>query len=339
MDPSALAAVLRDPAWICHRYDPGHDAFHFRRVPRERHRQVAFLIDGELGPEPKPLVVRRSDLPPVNHAPHFIFHSAFCGSTMLVRALDREGSAMGLSEPVVLNDLVGWRRRGARPEQHGPVMADALRLLGRPWDQDGRVVVKPSNVFNGLGGGALGLSPHSKAILLTAPLPVFLASVARKGLDGRLWVRELLEGLLQDGLVDLGFEPRDYLRQTDLQVTAVAWLAQHAWFARLIARFGPGRTASLDSETLTARPAEAVAAAARFLGLPAGRTEAYAGHPAIARNSKDGSAFSAEERARLREAAVAAHRDELAKVEAWAEAVADNAGVAMTLPGALAVGD
>lgn len=329
MAASHPSQLLQDASWICHRYDAEQDCFHFRRVPRERHAGLAFLIDAELGTEPQPLVIRRADLPPSGPAPHFIFHSAFCGSTMLVRALDLAGSAMGLSEPVVLNDLAGWRRRGARAEQHAPVMAAALGLLGRPWGAGERVVVKPSNVFNGLAGGALALARDSKAIFLHAPLRVFLGSIARKGLDGRLWVRELLEGLLADGMVDLGFEARDYLRMTDLQAAAVGWLAQYAWFARLQQRIGSGRLAFLDSETLTGRPAESVAAVAAFLGLSASEPAFYRTHPAIGRNSKDGSAFTAADRVRLHAEGLAAHQDEITKVAAWAEAVAANAGVAL----------
>src|SRR3546814_5052793 len=64
----------------------------------------------------------------------------------------------------------------------------------------------------------MALRPDTKALLLHAPLPEFLLSVARKGLWCRLWARELLEGLIRENLVDLGFETRDYFRLSDLQV-------------------------------------------------------------------------------------------------------------------------
>ena len=331
--------VVSDPRWLCHRYDSVNDAFRFRRVDRDRHRAVPFLADSDLGEDPAPAIVARADaaaLAPSAAPLHFIFHSAFCASTMLARALDVEGSAMGMSEPVLLNDLVGWRRRGATPAQLGAVMADSLRLLARPWSDGEAVVIKPSNVFNGLASGALGLSPASKAIILTAPLPAFLASVARKGLHCRLWVRELLEYLLQDGLVDLGFAPNDYFRQTDLQVAAVGWLAQQAMFVRMLDRFGPARLATLDSERLTTHPAATVAAVARFLGLALSDPADYADHPALLRDSKFGGDFTPGQRQADRAAAEQAHGDEIAKVMAWAEAVAASANVPLTLPHALA---
>ena len=81
----------------------------------------------------------------------------------------------------------------------------------------------------------MALRPEARAIFLYAPLESFLISVARKGLGCRLWARELLEGQLRDGYVDLGFSSGDYFRQTDLQVAAVGWLAQHMAFRRLAA--------------------------------------------------------------------------------------------------------
>jgi hypothetical protein len=43
---------------------------------------------------------------------HFVFHTAFCCSTLLARALDVPGSSMGLKEPSVLVDFASvWLQR------------------------------------------------------------------------------------------------------------------------------------------------------------------------------------------------------------------------------------
>jgi hypothetical protein len=193
------ADIVADPEWLAHRYDEKADAFHYRHVTRSRHAEVGFATDDYLGKETKPVVIPREEAARMlgDEAPiHFIFHSAYCASTMLVRALDVPGSAMGLSEPVILNDMVGWRSRGANVQVQARVMDDALGQLSRPWAPGEAVIVKPSNVFNGLALGALGLRPNAKALLLHAPLEAFLLSIARKGMWCRLWARELLELLL-----------------------------------------------------------------------------------------------------------------------------------------------
>ncbi|MDQ3080359.1 MAG: hypothetical protein M3R03_10235 [Pseudomonadota bacterium] len=335
MSLSDVSRLLSDAQWLTHRYDPEQDAFQYRHVQRSQHRSVPFLTDECLGAEPVPVVVGSSEavaLAPPPAPIHFIFHSAYCASTMLLRALDVSGSAMGLSEPVILNDLIGWQRRGADPGRLGAVLDGVLGQLARPFAPGEAVVVKPSNVFNGLAMRTMALRPESRAVLLYSPLPEFLLSVARKGLWCRLWTRELLEGLLQDGLVDLGFEPRDYFRQSDLQVAAVGWLAQQALFGQLARQFGQARIAALDSETLTKDPSAAVAKAARHLGLPAASYEA---HPAYARNSKSGKNFAAGERQDDQTRTRQAHGDEIDMVVSWANAVAQNAGVATALPNPL----
>lgn len=253
---------------------------------------------------------------------------------MLLSALDQPGVAMGLSEPVLLNDLVGFRRRGARPAAVARLADGATRLLARPFEPQELAVVKPSNVLNPLAELLLALRADSNAILLHAPLETFLISVVRKGLWCRLWVRELLEGLLTDRAVDLGFTPQDYFRQSDLQIAAIGWLAQHALFQRLAAKLGPGRIRTLDSEVLTARPADVLRAAARHYQLQADPAQlaAMADSPVFARHSKSGESFDSARRGIEYAEARAAHGDEIGKVTLWAAEVARAAGIAMELP-------
>ncbi len=335
-------ATVRDPLWHAHRYDAAQDAFQFRHVPRDAHRKAAFLTDEYLGADPQTVAIARSDvlsaLP--DRAPmHFVFHSAFCASTMLVRALDTPGLAMGLSEPVVCNDIVGWRWRGAERRQVAAVLDASLALLQRPFGPGEAVVVKPSNIFNPLIGAAMALRPEARAVLLYAHLPVFLASVARKGLWCRLWARELVEGQLREGIVDLGFGPNDYFRQSDLQVAAMGWLVQHRLFGQVAQQLGAARIATLDSETLTARKADCLVALSQHFGLSQdpGLRAAMLSNPALVSHSKFGQDFSLQDRAAEQEFARRAYGEEIDKVHAWALEVARVNGIAIELPHALRV--
>lgn len=327
-------ALLADPEWLAHRFVESADAARFIRVPRGDHGAVPFLTELYLGErEPGGEVPLRECLAlPGDARLGLLFHSAFCGSTMLVRALDRAGTAMGLSEPVILNDLVGMRRRGADPRAVARAADAATRLLARPFGAGEAVIVKPSNVVNPLAELLLALRGQARGLFLYAPLETFLISVARKGLGCRLWARELLEGQLRDGfLAELGFTPEDLFRQTDLQVAAVGWLAQHRHFARLAAKLGPERLRSLDADRMTARPAEAIAGAAAHYGLDLSAAEVaeIAAGPAFTRHSKSGDAFTPEDRRAEYAAARSAHGDEIDKVLEWAGVVASGAGIAM----------
>lgn len=328
--------ILADPEWLAHRYDESRDEVRLRHVARGRHGEVPFLTDACLGAAEQTIAVPMGEV--VRHASaaplRFVFHSAFCASTLLARAFDNPGRSMGLSEPVILNDVVGVRRRGARPADVARLLDGAMRLLSRPFGAGEQVIVKPSNVVNPLAAAMLAIRPETRAVILYAPLPVFLASVARKGLWCRLWARELLEGLLTDGIVDLGMTPQDHFRQSDLQVAAVGWLAQHALFARLAREHGPDRVRTLDSETFLSRPAEGLAALAGHFGMTpsAGQFDGGAGSPAFTRHSKSGGEFSLQERADQQRAARDAHAEEIETVVQWAGAVAQSARIDLRLP-------
>lgn len=330
----SAATFARDPLWLAHRYQPDNDAFHLRRVTREQHRAATFLTDEYLTNDRADIVIaRHAALAEAGEAAplHFIFHSAFCGSTLLARAFDIEGVAMGLKEPVVLNDVSGLRRHGVEARRVAEALDAALTMLARPFGAGEAVVVKPSNVVSGYIPAIMAMRPSAKAVLLYAPLPVFLGSVARKGLWGRLWVRELLAKLIEQELVDLGFQPDDYFRLTDLQVAALGWLAQQALFTRLVERFGPERIRTLDSERLMAQPLAAMRELGEHFALAFDPARVIAG-PAFTTHSKFGQSFDAATRAAERAAQEQSHADELAKVGAWAEAVAANAGVDLALP-------
>lgn len=329
---------LQDPEWYAHRFVESQDAFRFMRLPRSDHRSVPFLTDAYLGERGPHRDLPANDCLALDKGHlHFLFHSAFCGSTLLTSALDRPGSAMGLSEPVLLNDVTGFRLRGAAPAAVARAADISLRLLARPFGAGEGVVVKPSNLVNPLAELLLALQPEARAVFLYAPLETFLISVVRKGLPCRLWVRELLEGYLRMGYVDLGFEQGDHFRQSDLQVAAVGWLAQHAHFARLVQKLGSGRIATLDADRMTLDPVAALAAVSRHYGIGLDRAaiaEIVAG-PAFGKHSKSGTAFTVQDRSAEYAAARAAHGDEIDMVLEWARRVADAAGVRLDPPAPL----
>lgn len=339
VDPGA-ARVVKDASWLAHRYDPLGDAVHFVCVPREQHRAATFLMDEFLPGAAEPTVIPRAAAlaaAPAAAPIHFIFHSAYCCSTLLARALDIPGVAMGLKEPVILNDISGWRRRGAEPAAVARALDAAVTLLARPFSPGEAVVVKPSNLINSLAPAMLGMRPQARALLLYAPMRRYLGSIARKGMWGRLWVRELFVKLARTGMLDYGFSPEEMLGQTDLQIAAIGWLGQHRLFAGLVDRYGAERVRTLDSETLLARREEAIAQLAELfdLGLDRPAVAAVAAGETFARHSKDGAAYGREERQAEHVQAAAVYAEEIDKVASWAEAVAASAGQSVDLPAPL----
>lgn len=327
------------PLLFAHRFDPERDFFHLIPADRDALSAATFLTDQNLAGAGAARAVSRATAlaSATSRAPvHYILHSAFCCSTLLARALDAPGVALSLKEPVVLNDLVGWRGRGGPPTRVAEVLDHSLRLLEHAAPAGEALVIKPSNLVNPLAHALLALRPDARAVLLYAPLPTFLASIASKGLEGRLWVRELWWKLLRLGTEPFGFTEEELFRHSDLQVAALGWLAQHRLFADLTARF-PGRVLTASSAALLAQPARALGAAARHFGLAfdEATTAQVAAGPLFTRHAKTGEAFDAGSRDALHRTAADANADEIAMVERWARSVAENAGVTLELPAPL----
>ncbi|TNE62245.1 MAG: hypothetical protein EP335_13180 [Alphaproteobacteria bacterium] len=334
-------SLAGNPDWWPHRYDPARDAVHYIAADRAVHAAATFLTDDYLPAAKEPVAVARADAVaalPATAPMHFIFHSAYCCSTLLARAFDLPGQAIGYKEPVILNDLHGWKQRGASADALVPVLKDVLALVARPFVAGETVVVKPSNLLNSFAPLILNVRPEAKALLLHAPLRVYLASIARKGMWGRLWVRDLMLKQLRDGMVQLGLQGEDYLGLTDLQVAAVGWLAQQALFAALVARPGPARVRTLNSEHLLAAPKATMAALAGFFGVPLedAALDALVAGPVFSRHSKFGQDYEADTRKAEQADGAVLHADEIDKVMTWAEAVAKNAGIPMQLDAAIA---
>lgn len=330
--------IARNPDWLGHRYDARQDMIQFANLDRATRRQATFLTEEYLPglalvPLPRKAVLAAMPAP----APmHFIFHSAFCCSTLLANAFDIPGRATSLKEPVILNDVVGFRHRGGSRADAERLLDGALRVLARPFEAGEAVVVKPSNIVNGLATAMMVLRPHATALLLHAPLDVFLGSVAKKGLWGRLWVRQLFLGLAKDGTLPFGYGQEEYFGQSDLQIAALCWLAQQALFAAMQRRFG-GRVRTLDSVAVTRQSRAVVAGMGDLFGivLDRGAVEAIVAGPAFTRHSKFGTEFGDAARTAEVDNARALHADELDKVAIWAKAVADAHAIPMTLPGSM----
>lgn len=331
-----LNSLMADAQWLAHRYDPGQDAFHFLQLPRARHGEMPFLTDEYVGQAVEPIVLRREDAIAAAPAPaplHFIFHSAYCCSTLLAAAFDRPGIAMGLKEPVLLNDIVGWRHRGAKGPEAARALDHGLRLLARPFSAGEAVVIKPSNLINPLIPGIMAMWPTARALFLHAPLDAYLASIARKGMWGRLWVRDLFGKLLREGVVNLGVAPSDYLGLTDIQIAALGWLTQQSQFQALTKQLGE-RVLTLNSETLIAHPADSLAALARHFDIALSRADIadIVSGPIFGRDSKTGADFAQGQRVRAAQDGKALHAEEVEKVGEWASLIARNNGIVMDLP-------
>lgn len=327
---------ITNPNFFPHRFVEGQDAILFLQADCDLHRKCTFITDEYLPKERAETVISVSEIlerpiPPAQM--HFIFHSAYCCSTLLARAFDMPGVSFGIKEPQILNDMLGWMRRGAGKEAVMPRLQLALDLLSRPFAPDEQIIVKPSNLVNPLSMMMLALRPDSKAILLFAPLDIYLRSIAKKNMWGRLWVRELLNGRIVDRTLVGNLSPQELLGLTDLQVAALGWLSDLRLFQELQRRLAPGRIMTLDSETLLGDKEEAMRRAYAHFSLPADSMAIadVINGPAFLTDSKNGQEFSVKKRQREYDQSFDRHSEEITMVTEWTKAMADHVGMPMHL--------
>ena len=263
--------IVRDPNWLPHSYDPQRKALNFAYLDRRARAEATFL-DARHIPNPT-----WSGFAPVERLPedavnaargplHFIFHTSFCCSTLLARAFDQPGASMGLKEPAVLGQFARDLSTGRSAPGAIRALETTLHLLSRPLQPNETQIVKPSNVFNALIPQMMHLRPDAKAILLYSPLESFLRTVARRGIYGRLFARQLFQAFSVAMPLDVRYPTEELMQQTDMQIAVQAWLMQIACFRALEINY-PHRTRTLNSDTLLADPAVAFAKACEFFDV------------------------------------------------------------------------
>lgn len=312
--------LISDPRWLPHQFDAGRGALAFAQISREGLAREAFLDDRMRGSVTDAASAALDDLKSritPRQRPAFIFHTAFCCSTLMARALDHPGASLALKEPNVLMDLANaYRVAGDKGAQAETVILD---LLARPHIGNERVLIKPTNTANNL----VDHLPRygSRAVLLYGDLRGFLVSVIKKGEACRAFVRKQYNIFALDPVGVGSIPQRQALGFTDLQIAAFVWRHQMELFTRALQSDTPDRLRSLDFRKLLSAPAATLSAAADHLDLaiPSNAIHAAASGPIFKTDSKfQDQSYDAAARGKD-EAAIAAQWDaELSAIEGWA---------------------
>ena len=125
----------------------------------------------------------------------FIFHVAFCGSTLLATLLDVPGRSFGQREPRLLNIIAD-----ACGSQPASLVASALRLtrslLRRPWRPGERTFCKPSNWANNLIPALTAHPQHIRPLFLAIDSRDHLLAMFRGGRERIAYVFDATRHLL-----------------------------------------------------------------------------------------------------------------------------------------------
>jgi len=186
-----IGAVAADPAWLPYRVRDGGRLLKLIHLPRSGLGTLSFIDNRAQIPRWKSVTENapRAELPVAEIADcapiagsdwcHFIFHSAFCCSTLMARALDVEGVSCVLREPRSLTDLGEMKPSSGLPNEQKLALKVVLDLMQRPRLPGEKTVIKPVNLVNPLIEYMMDIRPHSRALLMYASLPGFVMAIAR----------------------------------------------------------------------------------------------------------------------------------------------------------------
>ncbi len=243
----------------------------------------------------------------------YIFHTAFCGSTLIADLLDQPGSVVSIKEPQGIRDLseikayyLDWMSL----RQLQRMLVAYLTSIADWAASDRHILIKPSNLANGLAYDLVQEAGGSKALLLSCSMKDFL--LACLGKDRRL---------LQLISNEVGHWHRNYphrrryiinpaiLKQNPLYGPAVVWHLQRLHLEQLRTRM-PGRTSDLmDFGNFNADPAAFMKRVAVSLNIP---LDKEAVSKKLELHAKTGKPFSPEEE-RLRREALATENANMLK--------------------------
>ncbi len=167
------------------------------------------------------------------HPVNYIFHTAFCGSTLLTRCLNIEGVNLSISEPEVLLQLANFKRNFpdfSKSTDWLKIVGTVINLLARPFSSGEKVLIKPSNSANNLIGDLLSLNKASKAIFMYSPLNAFLISNIKKGVAYEQFCELLVKCFAMDSDYLSTHHIEKYQKLKPLEKSALAWHMQQNEF-------------------------------------------------------------------------------------------------------------
>ena len=264
-------------------------------------------------------------------APKYIFHTAFCCSTLLARCLDLPESNVSIKEPAVLMALANYKRTGhkALVNSNGADINEAEAIYGlvnhllfRPFGENESIVVKPTNTVNNIICQLMATHPESKALLLHSDLKSFLISLLKKGEEGRGFARQLFNIFFMDSAEAQLLQQNQLLRMTDMQVAAITWHLQLENYFDAFAKFENSKVKSLYCDRLLDNSNDILTKVVSNFGLTKleQNIDQMLEHAPLQKNSKTpGKAFTAQDRKIEHSEVASLYADSLNTIIPWAK--------------------
>lgn len=339
---AALEHIRTDPTLFPARINFVEGQAYFIKMSPRTYQDSVFMDPGRI----KGSCIIQSDLAWLQHISDvipvqrsaFIFHTAFCGSTLMSQALDAVFHTLPIREPELLGNLLMYLRNPANSaEDKNAWYRRVMALLSRRFEARNPAVIKGNDYANPVMLAMIERHADSPMLFMYTPLQEFLAGCLKAD-NRKQWIAQRYTALRLPIIRQLGLGA-DFTLDDDAygELAAVYWAYNIALFQQAY-RAAPASVRSLEFSTMLENPAFAVARCGEWFGLQAieGVKFEEALAPLLGVYSKNSNfSYSAAQRELDLVRILDAHPAELASAEALARTLLGADYPQGALPGGL----
>lgn len=197
----------------------------------------------------------------------YIFHTAFCGSTLLARGLHSPPDAVALKEPNILLELSLASMRWPRGA-FAPYLETALAEITQPWTSTGHVIIKPTNSCNRIVTDICSQSRGDRFVFMYSTLEEFLVSCIKKMPQAQRQLNLMAHHLLPGSALE---KACGIPRNTDfsiIEACVLVWYVSLEYFSRAIEILPSGSWMTVRYRDLKREPAQIASTVGRHCRLP-----------------------------------------------------------------------
>ena len=271
-----LNNVGRLPDWFPARINFFDNKAFFVKMSPHWYRESVFLDPARI----KGTCVIQTDLNWLRHATDhipwqssgLIFHTAFCGSTLMAQALDALFDSLPLREPEVLSNVLFFirsqntRQPPTGDQSHQAWLERVMRLLSRRYEPQQAAVIKANDYANPLMIDLLNWRNDLPVLFMYTPLEEFLAGCLKAD-NRKEWIRGRYKAIpaVATGIFDntaIGVSDDNSFGE----MAAVYWAFNIALYRKALTA-SADKLRSLDFNTMLNSPLESIQAAGKLFGL------------------------------------------------------------------------
>ncbi len=204
---------------------------------------------------------------------HYIFHNAFCCSTLFTRCLNTHDTAHVLREPDILLQVASiYRYANTKliPKIDSKFVNELLQvislLLSRRFKNNNSVVIKPTDGCNNIMGNLLSSHKNNKCLIIYSDVERFLTAIFKQP-DRMQFARVRVNELGLDDARRVGKLRIDPSGLNAYQTAAYVWVLHMNNFRRVLNQFETNRVQLLNSEHFMEDQAQAVIDYLNFINL------------------------------------------------------------------------